>query len=207
MVTIVDYEMGNLYSVKRQLDRLRVASRISCDPEEIRNADKLILPGVGHFGKAMEQLHKKGLVNALDEAVLERKTPILGICLGMQLMAKMSFECEDQHGCHGLGWFDAEVVRLHVNDTLRFKIPHIGWNNAAFKKTDPLIEGISDPAEFYFVHAFHFQANNSGDVLATSEYEERFVSAVHKENIYGVQFHPEKSYDAGMKLLENFIRC
>ena len=206
MITIVDYEMGNLHSVQRKLDRLQVVSRISSDPEEIRTANKLILPGVGHFGKAMEQLHKKNLVNALNEAVLVRNTPILGICLGMQLMARMSHESTDPKGCEGLGWFDADVIKLEVEDTLRYKIPHTGWNTTILEKKDQLFENIASPAEFYFVHAYHFRVNDTLDILTTTEYESRFVSAVSKNKIYGVQFHPEKSHDVGKKLLANFVR-
>jgi glutamine amidotransferase len=206
MITIVDYQMGNLHSVKRKLDRLHVASRISSDPEEIRTADKLILPGVGHFGKAMEQLQKKDLVAALNDAVLERNTPILGICLGMQLMARLSYESSDPQGCEGLGWFDAEVVRLEVSDTLRYKIPHTGWNTATTEKEDSLFKNINDPAEFYFVHAYHVQTNDQADILTTTEYETPFVSAISKNRIYGVQFHPEKSHDTGLRLIENFVK-
>jgi glutamine amidotransferase len=198
--------MGNLHSVQRKLDRLQVVSRISSDPEEIRTANKLILPGVGHFGKAMEQLHKKNLVNALNEAVLVRNTPILGICLGMQLMARMSHESTDPKGCEGLGWFDADVIKLEVEDTLRYKIPHTGWNTTILEKKDQLFENIASPAEFYFVHAYHFRVNDTLDILTTTEYESRFVSAVSKNKIYGVQFHPEKSHDVGKKLLANFVR-
>jgi glutamine amidotransferase len=205
MIVIVNYNMGNLHSVKKKLDRLNVDSIISSDTNAILNADKLILPGVGHFGKAMEHLTNSGLKEALNEAVINRSTPILGICLGMQLMARVSFESNDPKGSEGLGWFDAAVVKLHVKDALRFKIPHTGWNRVIPQKSDLLLESLPEPAEFYFVHAFHFDAHDPEDILTTTHYESTFISAVSKGHIYGVQFHPEKSHDIGMKLLENFI--
>jgi glutamine amidotransferase len=206
MIVIVNYNMGNLHSVKKKLDRLKVESIVSSDPDDILHAEKLILPGVGHFGKAMNNLQELGLIEALNHAVLNKKIPILGICLGMQLMARMSHESTDPKGCEGLGWFDADVIKLEVEDTLRYKIPHTGWNTTILEKKDQLFENIANPAEFYFVHAYHFRVNDTLDILTTTEYESRFVSAVSKNKIYGVQFHPEKSHDVGKKLLANFVR-
>jgi glutamine amidotransferase len=202
MITIVDYGMGNLHSVKRKLQKLGANVSISSNPEEIVNATKLILPGVGHFGKAMEKMNATGIRNALDQAVIERRAPVLGICLGMQLMAKTSEEGLEQ----GLGWFDAEVVRLEVKDSLRFKIPHTGWNTVVFKKEDSLFKGLGQNPEFYFVHAYHFKTSDPRDILTNTMYENTFVSSVSRDHIYGVQFHPEKSHDTGIMLLENFIR-
>lgn len=170
-------------------------------PEEVLKAEKLILPGVGHFGKAMEQLEQLNLVEALNQAVLEKKTPILGICLGMQLMAKSS----EEGNVKGLGWFDADIVRFKVSDTLRFKVPHTGWNQVQQKKKSALMEGIQENAEFYFVHAYHIQLNDENDALHETLYETSFVSAIEKENIFGVQYHPEKSHDSGLQLIKNFI--
>lgn len=208
MLVIVDYHMGNLHSVKKKLDFLKVDSVISSDPAVILSATKLILPGVGHFGKAMENLRKLNLIDALNEAVLVKKTPILGICLGMQLMAKSSEERLD-HGAtnleHGLGWFDAEVIKFKMNDTLRFKIPHTGWNTNSIEKESPLMKDIPKDSEFYFVHSYYFKPTNEEDVLNYSEYESRFASAVSKETIFGVQYHPEKSHDIGLLLLKNFL--
>ncbi len=206
MIVIVNYNMGNLHSVKKKLDRLKVESIISSDPNAILNADKLILPGVGHFGKAMHNLQELGLIDALNHAVLSKKTPILGICLGMQLMAKVSFESENNSACEGLRWLDAEVVKFQVKDTLRFKIPHTGWNSIQIQKESPLMNNLKNDSEFYFVHSYHFKVNDPSIVLNTTDYSDTFVSAVSKDAIFGVQYHPEKSHDAGIQLLENFVR-
>jgi glutamine amidotransferase len=209
MLVIVDYKMGNLHSVNKKLDRLKVDAVISSDPVVILNATKLILPGVGHFGNAMKNLREMHLLDALNEAVLVKKTPILGICLGMQLMAKTSEETLE-HGTwnmeHGLGWFDAEVVKFQFEDTLRFKVPHTGWNTVTIEKESPLMNDIPENSEFYFVHSYYMKANDPADVLNYTDYGTTFAFAVSKENIFGFQYHPEKSHDVGMKLLENFSR-
>jgi glutamine amidotransferase len=200
MITIVDYQMGNLQSVKRAFNRLGVEVRIATKPNEILSAKKLILPGVGHFGKAMDHLKETGLLEALNEAVLVKKTPVLGICLGMQLMTNQSEEGD----CKGLGWFDAEVVRFQVNDTLHYKIPNIGWNSVKQNKESQLMREIGSDNSFYFVHSFHVRTSDATIVLGTSNYESDFVCALEKENIFGVQFHPEKSHESGFRLLKNF---
>jgi cyclase len=208
MLVIVDYHMGNLHSVKKKVDFLKVDSVISSDPAVILSASKLILPGVGHFGQAMENLRKLNLIDALNEAVLVKKTPILGICLGMQLMARESEEGLEQgikNKEQGLGWFDAEVVKFTFEDTLRFKVPHTGWNTISIAKDSPLMHDIPADAEFYFVHSFYMKANNPSDVLNYTEYGNRFVSAISKGNIYGCQYHPEKSHDVGLQLIRNFV--
>lgn len=209
MLVIVDYKMGNLHSVKKKLDRLKVDAVISSDPAVILNATKLILPGVGHFGNAMKNLREMNLLDALNEAVLVKKTPILGICLGMQLMANESRESirrGGESGEKGLGWFDAEVVKFSFEDTLRFKVPHTGWNTISIEKESPILKDIPENSEFYFVHSYYMKANDSSDVLNYTDYGTRFVSAISKGTIYGFQYHPEKSHDVGMKLLENFVR-
>lgn len=200
-LTIVDYGMGNLNSVKRAMSRLRVDSVISSEPKVVAESDKIILPGVGHFGKAMANLKELGLLDVLNEAVLVKKKPILGICLGMQLLAEKSEEGDSV----GLGWIDGEVVKFRVSDRLKHKVPHMGWNQIVVKKESQLMKDLSEPKEFYFVHSYHFKAANQADVLNESNYDYNFVSAVEKDNIYGVQYHPEKSHDAGAKLLKNFI--
>ena len=215
MLVIVDYKMGNHHSVKKKLDGLKVESLISSDPEIILNATKLILPGVGHFGKAMENLRELNLIDALNEAVLVKKTPILGICLGMQLMAKSSeegtenrelrAESRDLFSLKGLGWFDAEVVKFTFENTLRFKVPHTGWNTISIEKESPIMKDIPKNSEFYFVHSYYMKANNPSDILNYTECGNRFVSAISKDNIFGCQYHPEKSHDVGLQLIRNFV--
>ncbi|MEI6124732.1 MAG: imidazole glycerol phosphate synthase subunit HisH [Bacteroidota bacterium] len=198
---IVDYGMGNLNSVKRKLNRLKIEARITSDIKEILSADKLILPGVGHFSKAMENLQKLNLIETLHEVVLVKQKPILGICLGMQLMAKRS----EEGNTAGLGWFNADVVRFKVQNTLKFKVPHTGWNQIVTSKKSMLMQGIPNFSEFYFVHSYHFIANDTMDILNETIYDYRFTSGVEKNNIFGVQYHPEKSHDVGEQLLSNFI--
>lgn len=199
-VTIVDYGMGNLHSVKKKFDRMNIEARISSSADEILSAGKIILPGIGHFKKAMNTIRSLGLFEALNEAVLVRKTPILGICLGMQLMAKHSNEGD----APGFGWFDADVVRFNVKDVLTYKVPHTGWNQVINKQACGLVSGIPDNSEFYFVHAYHVKLNNEADALHVTDYEYPFVSAMAREHIMGVQYHPEKSHQAGEQMLRNF---
>jgi glutamine amidotransferase len=201
MIAIINYGMGNLSSVKRKMDRIGVESIITSSREEISGSDKIILPGVGHFAKAVTEIKKRGLWQFLSDQVLVEKKLILGICLGMQLMAKRSEEGDEE----GFGWFDARVLRLNVSDKIRFKIPHMGWNTINYLKDSPLFEQISLKSEFYFVHSYHVQCYNSDDILAETIYEYPFTSAVQKGNISGVQFHPEKSHDVGEQLLRNFV--
>ncbi len=200
-VVIVDYKMGNIHSVARKLRLLGVEFEISDNPETILKAEKLILPGVGHFGKAMNQLKESKLIDVLNEVVIHKKIPILGICLGMQLMANSSEEGNSE----GLGWIDATVKEFSVNDKLRYKIPHTGWNNIFIKKESAINKYLPENPEFYFVHSFHFVPNDKNDVLHTTFYESEFVSAVQKNNIVGVQYHPEKSHEVGIQLIKNFI--
>ena len=202
MIVIVDYEMGNLGSVKKVLDRLKVYSIISSNPSDIDNASKLILPGVGHFGKAMYNLKDKNYLHSLNQSVIQRKTPILGICLGMQLFADNSEEGDSK----GLGWLSSKVVRFDIEDSLSWKIPQIGWNNIKLKKKSELLKGISSNDLFYFLHSFHMVCFENKDILSTSDYSYNFVSSIKKNNIYGTQFHPEKSHEQGFKIIENFVK-
>ena len=200
-IIIINYGMGNLNSVKRKLSRLGLNAVISSNPLDISMADKLILPGVGHFQKAVANLKQLQLWDVLNDAVLGNKKPILGICLGMQLMAKSS----EEGNVEGLGWFEAEVVKFKVNDYLTHKVPHTGWNQIVKIKNSQLMKDIPDLSEFYFVHAYHYKCQNVTDILNETEYEYKFTSAVERENIFGVQYHPEKSHDIGDCLFKNFI--
>lgn len=200
-IVIVDYGMGNLNSVQKKFKRLNTNPEIVSDPKKLLDADRIVLPGVGNFQKAMKNLYAMNFVDMLNECVLTNNTPILGICLGMQLMAKYSEEGNSE----GLGWFDAEVVRFQVSNHLTFKIPHMGWNQIHKKKESMLMRDIPELSEFYFVHSFHFKSDDETIVLNTTEYDYEFISAVEKDNIFGVQYHPEKSHDVGEQLLKNFI--
>lgn len=200
-ILIVDYGSGNLSSIRNSLRRLGCPSKTSSDPAEIRNAKKIILPGVGHFGAAMKELRRLDLLDALNEAVLVRKTPILGICLGMELMAKTS----EEGGTEGLGWLDAEMVKFRASDRRRYKVPHIGWNKVHVRKQSRLMSGIPEASEFYFVHSYHLKLADRSDMLNETVYEFPYPSAIEKGNIFGVQYHPEKSRDAGQLLLKNFV--
>ena len=201
-IVIIDYGMGNLNSVKRKFHRIGVNAEITSNPSDIIKAEKIVLPGVGHFQKAVENLKHLQLWDALNTAVLIKKTPILGICLGMQLMAKTSEEGE----VAGLGWFDAEVIRFRIKDTLKYKVPHTGWNHVEVKKDSPIFDNVNLDTGFYFVHAYHLKCNESTDILNETVYEYPFVSAIQKDNIIGLQYHPEKSHDAGEQLLRNFVK-
>lgn len=201
-IVIVDYGMGNLRSVQKKVIRLKGSPVVSSDPKVITNADKLILPGVGHFQKAMENLHRLHLTDLIHELVLERQKPILGICLGMQVMAQKS----EEGNATGLGWIDAEIVRFKIEDSLRYKVPHMGWNQVSTVKESPLMQGIDDSSEFYFVHAYHLVAHDPSIVLNETDYEYRFASAVQKDHIFGVQYHPEKSHESGDVLMNNFLK-
>jgi imidazole glycerol-phosphate synthase subunit HisH len=200
-ILIIDYGMGNLNSVKRKFSRIGINALISNLTSDISKADKLILPGVGHFQKAVENIRKLQLWDEINETVLIKKKPILGICLGMQLMANFS----EEGNCTGLGWFDAEVVKFRIKDDLKFKIPHMGWNQIRSLKNSQLMNNIPELSEFYFVHSYYIRCNNEEDKLNESEYECTFTSAIEKENIFGVQYHPEKSHDVGEQLLKNFV--
>jgi glutamine amidotransferase len=202
MIGIVDYGMGNLGSVRHRLDTMGVPSVISYDLSQLANADKLILPGVGHFQTGVKQLKERGLWNFLHEQVLDKKKSILGICLGMQLMAQRSEEGSSE----GLGWFNADVIKFRIKDTLRYKVPHIGWNTVTLTKQSKLFENVDRNADYYFVHSFHLQCNDPADILNETFYEYSFVSAIQKENIMGVQYHPEKSHKGGEQLIKNFVQ-
>ena len=200
---IIDYGVGNLSSIKNMLKKNGVDSIISNKAEDIINADKLILPGVGHFDYGMQHLQESGLIAVLNEKVLNKKTPILGICLGVQLLT----ESREEGRKNGLGWIKGKTVafgksKLNVNH----KIPHTGWTNVKDFELSKLFAGMYDEPRFYFVHSYHLLLDNPADVLATANYGYDFTVGIEHENILGVQFHPEKSHKYGMKLLENFVK-
>lgn len=200
-VTIVDYGMGNLHSVVKKFRRIGGEPLVTSNPRDVVAADKLVLPGVGHFKSAMERLETSGLKAGLHEAVMGRGVPILGICLGMQLLGRHSEEGDAQ----GLGWLDADVVRFRVSDSGLYKIPQMGWNTLDIRRDGRLTPGLVREPEFYFAHAYHMVCRDQSDVLAETTYDYAFPSAVERNNVYGVQFHPEKSHDVGEALLRNFL--
>ncbi len=200
-ITIIDYGMGNLRSVQKKFQRVGAKVEISSDLEHIRKSEILILPGVGHFANGVKKLKQTGIWELLNHKVLKEKTPILGICLGMQLMAKHS----EEGNVEGLGWFDAEVVKFKIKNKLKHKVPHMGWNNVVIKKQSPLFNSVPEESMFYFVHSYHIKCNDKKDILTSTEYEYYFTSAIMKGNIYGTQFHPEKSHDWGEEVFRNFV--
>jgi glutamine amidotransferase len=200
MIAIINYGLGNLSSILNMCKRMGIDAAITNDPEVIKNASKLILPGVGHFKRGMENLEASGLRSLLDELVLEKKKPVLGICLGAQLMTKHSEEGDVE----GLGWVDAKTVRFDESKINGLKIPHMGWSEINIKGNNPLWSNVPDEPRFYFVHAYHFLFEEEDEISALSTHSYEFACAFHKDNIYGTQFHPEKSHKFGMKVLENF---
>ena len=200
MIAIVDYGMGNKHSVLNALRYLGVAAEVTADPDKIRLADRVILPGVGAFGAAMENLNRSGLREAMNEAVLTRGQPFLGICLGMQLVAGRGTE---KGLFDGLGWIPGEV-RLLTPDSPDIKLPHVGWNDIAIEGNPPLFQGLKKERAFYFVHSYAICPLIPVHVAASCDYGGPFVAAVYRDNIFATQFHPEKSQKNGLTILENF---
>lgn len=200
MIAIIDYDMGNIGSVANMLKKIGKKSVVTRDPELIQTASKLILPGVGAFDSGMEQLEKYGLIELIKQKVLIEKTPILGICLGAQLMLHSSEEGVKP----GLGLVKGSVIRFRFSPELKLRIPNMGWKPIVLAKTNQLVNTLPEAPRFYFVHSYHFQLENEKDHLLMSEYGYPFCSAFQNENIAGVQFHPEKSHKFGMALLRNF---
>ena len=199
-IGIIDLGIGNVNSVRKAMSLMNTHSVITSDADQIKHVDKLILPGIGHFQKAMQALGNLALSDILNELVLQRKKPILGICLGMQIMATES----EEGNTRGLGWLDARVVKFK-NQTGRLKIPHMGWNSISRKNGSLILKDLSEQEEVYFTHSYHWETEKKDHVTGETEYGDWFASAIEKENIFGVQFHPEKSHDPGLKLLQNFV--
>jgi glutamine amidotransferase len=201
VITLIDYGVGNIFAFQNVYKRLNIPTKIAKTVADLEGAEKLILPGVGAFDHAMEQLNSSGMRQKLDELVLEKKIPVIGICVGMQMMGNRS----DEGISEGLKWIDAEILKF--DETLikqRTKLPHMGWNDVVPSKEHPLFKGIEKDAIFYFLHSFYFRCNQMEDIIATSDYGISFSSAVNSKNVFGIQFHPEKSHQNGEKLLFNF---
>lgn len=201
MIVVVDYKMGNIGSILNILKKLGHEAIASDHPLDIERADKLILPGVGAFDTGVSNLEELDLIDVLHDQVLHKKKPILGICVGMQLMAKTSEEGEKK----GFGWFDADVKKFNFDhQEQQYRIPCVGWNIVRPTQLNSLFSE-ADEERFYFVHSYYVNCKNKQDVIATAEYGFEYAVAVNRNNIYGVQFHPEKSHKFGLKLIKNFI--
>ena len=197
-IAVVDYGMGNRRSVEKALEHIGAAAPITRDHELIRAADGIVVPGVGAFGVAMRNLQEFGLAELLRERAHEG-VPVLGICLGMQLLFEQS---EELGHTAGLGLLRGDVTRL---GTAGLRVPHIGWNEVSFDQESPLTSGLGDSRSFYHVHSFAARPRDVGDIVGTTEYGERFATIVARDNVFGVQFHPEKSSAGGLSLLGNFV--
>ncbi len=202
MVGVIDYGMGNLFSVCHALQMVGAVVRICRHPSELDDAERIVLPGVGAFRDCIATLEMKGFLEALKKAVLEKGKPLFGICLGMQVLARKSFEGGEYKG---LGWFEADVVRLAPGDP-SLRVPQIGWNDIEYRSDSPLFNGVPARPDFYFVHSYYMKCDQQNDVDAVCDYGGPVTAAVRKNNIFATQFHPEKSQDYGLKILENFLK-
>ena len=201
MITIVDYGLGNIRAFVNVYERLNIETRLARNATELEGAEKIILPGVGAFDYAMAQLNSSGMRCELEKQVIEMRIPVLGICVGMQMLANSS----DEGNLPGLGWIDGHV-KLFDRETIpvRTHLPHMGWNSIDPVKGGGLFEGLANESRFYFLHSYYFLPGNSDNIIAYTDYGITFASAVGRDNIYGIQFHPEKSHSNGIKLLKNF---
>lgn len=199
MISIIDYDAGNIKSVEKALQHLGQEVVITSDPEVILSSEKVILPGVGAFGDAMEKIRNRGLESVIQE-VVNRKIPFLGICLGLQLLFDSS---DESPGVKGLGILPGKIIRIPDQEGL--KIPHMGWNSIQYKEGSRLFQGIPQNAYVYFVHSYYLAAENPDDVAATTHYSTLIHASVEHENVFACQFHPEKSSTVGLKILENFV--
>lgn len=203
MITIINYGLGNIKAFVNAYNQLNIPINIAARSDDLKTATKVVLPGVGAFDYAMERLEKSGMRQSLDEMVLDRHVPVLGVCVGMQMLA-----CSSEEGnLPGLGWIDGEVKKF-TPSAVRYSlpVPHMGWNNVRPTRINCLLQGLDLEARFYFLHSYYFECHRSDDIIAVTDYDGEFASAVNSGNVFGVQFHPEKSHQWGIRLLENFAR-
>jgi glutamine amidotransferase len=199
VIVIVDLGLGNMGSVRNMFKRVGVPTLSTVEPEEIKQATKLVLPGVGAFDAGMARLKESGLIGLLTERVVDEQVPTIGICLGMQLLTEGS----EEGSLPGLGWVPGTTVRFRLEGT-SLKVPHMGWNHARPTRADSLFADADDEARYYFVHSYHVVCNDEADVLAWTDHGTQFASALQRDNVFGTQFHPEKSHRFGMQVLRNF---
>jgi glutamine amidotransferase len=201
MITIIDYGVGNINAFINVYKRANVQTKVARNVSDLSDAQKLILPGVGAFDHAMGELQSSGMREMLDELVLEKKVPVIGICVGMQMMGNSS----DEGQLKGLNWINGTVKKFDETKINQItKLPHMGWNDVVPKEGSQLFSGLENTSIFYFLHSFYFHCGNDQDIIATSDYGEKFTCAINHKNMYGIQFHPEKSHHYGEKLLLNF---
>jgi len=201
MITIIDYGSGNIRAFINVYERMNIPISIAKTAEDFMATTKIILPGVGSFDDAMGRLNSSGMREAIEKLVLDRRLPLIGICVGMQMIANSSEEGK----LPGLGWIDGIVKRLDsIGAHSTTQLPHMGWNNILKKVDNPLLDHLNDDSRFYFLHTYYLHCNSQNDVIASTQYGIEFTSVVNKHNLYGVQFHPEKSHQWGMQLLKNF---
>lgn len=204
MITIVDYGLGNINAFANLYKKLNVKLQFARDVNDFSETTKLILPGVGAFDHAMKKLNDSGMREKLDELVLEKNIPVIGICVGMQMMANNSEEGE----LNGLGWIPGRVkkfTRAEPSLESDFPLPHMGWNSLSIVRSSKLFDGLDDRKQFYFLHSYYYQPDNEDYILATSEYGYEYASVINKNNVYGIQCHPEKSHHNGIALLKSFM--
>lgn len=200
MIGIIDYGVGNIKAFANIYKNLNIPFKIVKDISEFENITKLILPGVGSFDHAMTSLENSGMREKLDELVLEKKIPVIGICVGMQMLAKSS----EEGTLNGLGWIDAIVKKFDKSKIKNAPLPHMGWNNLKIEKKNKIFDNLEENPRYYFLHSYYFECENKEDVIATATYGEKFDCMINHKNIYGIQCHPEKSHHNGMQLLKNF---
>jgi glutamine amidotransferase len=205
MVAVIDYGIGNTGSICKMIEKLGYETCVTNNELEIRKSERIVLPGVGSFDNAAKKLHETGLISLLSELALQSNKPFLGICLGMQLLFKSSDEGIE----NGLGWLDGRVIKFDHTKMTSEKIPHMGWNTVNFNPESPLFKDINNDIRFYFTHSFHVANVNESEIIGMTNFGYDFICAVQKNNIFGVQFHPEKSHKFGLQLMQKFleIKC
>ncbi len=203
MITIVNYGIGNLDSVARAFRHVGADAVVTSDAAAIAGAQGIVLPGVGSFGEAMENLRGHGLIEVLERRILRENVPALGICLGFQMLTASS----EEGGAKGLGWIAGSTKQFSFSGAdSALKVPHMGWNDAVRKKPSPLFEGVPEDSTFYFAHSYYVTCGDPSDILTTTEYGCEYVSSIQRGNLFGTQFHPEKSHSSGLKLVANFVK-